>query len=428
MRNKRLAGDMSIICIMSHTPPYDIYSNEPRPELNWNMPNGKWVGIWGYEWPDLLGNELLKISDEINYEVWQPDLRADRIYSHKFKNGLVHKLFPSRRKYYFDGLKIRKGIYSKAIISELYKEIEEKKNVILHLNAKYSCFTKSISFEFYGRIPIIHQFYSDYINVFCNERTSNFIKMIHRKMKNVIYSNYFSNVKEILISKNEGIEVLKQRVNAKIHTVKWGIDFNEWTIDKSKKEARKLLNIPENKYLMLSSSRLYSLKQIDKLITVLSEVSHRDFLCYISGHGDNEYEEKLKKLVENLGMINNIIFVGYVDKDTLKNYYLSSDLFISSSASEMGPYSSMLALALEIPIMTTDTGLVSEILKGKNIGIILPISDYNTWREEIEKAIKGKEINILERKSVISLFNWNRIANEYRNIYMKVINSFYGEI
>lgn len=30
---------------MSHSPAYEQYSNEPRPEINWNTSDDQWVGI-----------------------------------------------------------------------------------------------------------------------------------------------------------------------------------------------------------------------------------------------------------------------------------------------------------------------------------------------------------------------------------------------
>ena len=53
-----------IINIMSDPPPYDLYAGEPRPEINWNTTNGSWVGIWGYDWGDQIGNAVLRETNE----------------------------------------------------------------------------------------------------------------------------------------------------------------------------------------------------------------------------------------------------------------------------------------------------------------------------------------------------------------------------
>jgi len=51
-----------IIHIMNHPPAYEEYADKPRPAINWDTPNGSWVGIWGYDWSDQLASEILKCS------------------------------------------------------------------------------------------------------------------------------------------------------------------------------------------------------------------------------------------------------------------------------------------------------------------------------------------------------------------------------
>jgi hypothetical protein len=85
---------LKVINIVNHPPAYEGHRDRPRPKINWDTPNGSWVGIWGYEWHDIIGNNTLSVADDIEYEVWQPDQRADRIYQHTFETGLVHKIIP----------------------------------------------------------------------------------------------------------------------------------------------------------------------------------------------------------------------------------------------------------------------------------------------------------------------------------------------
>ncbi len=128
---------LRIINIMNHEPNYVAFSDKPRPEVNWDVPKRSWVGIWGYEWQDLIGNYVLKRHRDVQYEVWQPDYRADKVYSHTFDNGLVHKNFPARKVLFPFGLKLRKAIFSKDIITAL-KEIDTThQNIVLQINAYF---------------------------------------------------------------------------------------------------------------------------------------------------------------------------------------------------------------------------------------------------------------------------------------------------
>ena len=169
---------IKVINIIFNSPVYDFYK-ENRPLINWDTPDGSWVGIWGYDWNDIIGNEILKNSNQFYYEVWQPDLRADQIYHYTFKNGLVHKLFPVRNKMYIYGLKVKKGIFSNLILKELAQIINNKEIVLLHLNADYSFFTDLILKKFHKKCPMVFQFYSNSL-LFPDYRTGNLIKKIHK--------------------------------------------------------------------------------------------------------------------------------------------------------------------------------------------------------------------------------------------------------
>jgi glycosyltransferase involved in cell wall biosynthesis len=422
-----MMGDkIKVINIMSHPPAYGIVENEPRPEVNWDAPAGRWLGIWGKDWHDLLGHEILKITDELEYEVWQPDYRADKIYTHRFDYGLVHKLFPARIKKYRDGLRINQAIFSAPILGMLEPLSEDGQPHVLHLDASFSPMSDRIVSRFYQRIPMVHQFYGDFKSYFFRKKQKNILKAFHQSLRERKLSNYFSKFRNVLTCRTEHLDLLRENLKARVHTISWGIDFDYWSRDKSKEEARELLHIPQDKFVILSSSRLYPVKQIDKLIEVLGSLSNRDFRCYITGHGTDAYEGELKELAKRRNVQDHVIFVGFLSTDILKDYYLASDLFTSTSASEMGPHSAELAMAAGVPVMATDTGMVGLILKENNSGVVLPVDDYRRWADELEKAVSGRKIKPVPRDIVRFIFDGARIIREYKDIYQAASAQFKG--
>ena len=171
-----------IIHIMDHCPAYEEHDNLPRPEINWNTPHGEWVGIAGYDWPDLVGIEVLKIEPEIRYEVWQPDLRADRIYSHSFSNGLIHTLFPAVLKKERSGLKKKQNPYSQSIIDSLNDlAIKKRKEdqFIIECGFGYTIFLKKI-LKFRKHFPILREYTGHPYNLTTLNWTINPLKLLHR--------------------------------------------------------------------------------------------------------------------------------------------------------------------------------------------------------------------------------------------------------
>ena len=170
---------IKIINIINHPPDYDGHRDRERPTVNWDVPNGSWVGIWGYDWHDITGGNVLELANDIEYEVWQPDQRADKIYEHKFENGLIHKLFPAKLKSYIHGLRIKKDIFSEILMRELDNEVKKNNQLVLHINAGFRFINIPILEKYHKKVPIVGQFYTNSSKIFNTPQTYNPFKLLN---------------------------------------------------------------------------------------------------------------------------------------------------------------------------------------------------------------------------------------------------------
>jgi len=200
----------------------------------------------------------------------------------------------------------------------------------------------------------------------------------------------------------------------------FGAGFDDWIRKDSKDEVKKRLNIPIDKFIFFSSSRLIPIKQIDKMLIALSKLDSKNFKCYISGRGTEEYEAYLKKVLINHDLENNVKFIGYVDYVTLKEYFQAADLLLSTSKQDAGPSSPFEAAAMETPALLTNTGIASEFFSKNKTGVIVPTDDINVWVDELNKILKGEKVAIPEREKLIAFGDWKKISNYYYNIYKTI--------
>lgn len=409
---------------MNHPPPYNAHRDRERPKVNWDLPNGSWVGIWGYDWHDLIGGKVLEVSKDIEYEVWQPDLRADKVYVHTFDNGLTHKLFPAQMKNYTHGLHLRKDVVSKSLMQELDKEIKKNKQFVLHINAGFRSINIPILKKYSKKIPIVGQFYTNSIDTFRVPKTKNILKLANAYLKNFELRKYYRKFKYIIPSVKEGVDYFEKEFGIKVfhrNFGNFGRNNKEWERDKSKLKSREMLGIDEKKFILLSSSRLIEVKQIDKMLEAFAKVNSNSFVCYISGRGTEAYEKYLNDIIEKNNLKGKIKFIGYVDFDVLKDYFQAADLIISTSYMEAGPAPVMHAASLGIPIILTATGIGYEFYKQHNVGLIVPVDDYKKWTEEIENVINGKRIEIPKKEDVEKFSDQKKISQYYYNIYKEVL-------
>jgi len=419
-----MSEKIRIINVLSETPAYESYRNSPRPKINWDTPGGSWVGIWGYDWPDLLGEEILKISDDFEYEVWQPDLRADKVYSHCFDNGLIHKLFPAEimKSGYFPWK--HKALYSPGLIYELIN-IYNNKKIIIHLNEIFDTITKL----FLNKIEIKRN------PVFISTHGSaiiphNRIFATKNPLNSLSYINSIKHIKRMLkkvdiISemRNDHIDDIKRIYKGKITKMTMGVDFGFWR-NENKEITRKRLGLKDRK-IFLCASNLILRKQVDKVIQQFISLGDKfDFLLIIAGHGSKEYEKYLKELAKPLINSKKIQFVGYKIGNELKDLYNASDLFISTSIHEGASVAIMKAFACQTPVLSSNVGGTFDLMRDLNVDFIVDKSKPESWIEPIEKVLRGYRPKSLDYEIAKGFYHWPIVAKRYTDLYLELFNRY----
>ena len=411
---------VKVVNIIPHPPAYEYIYDSERPKTIWNTPNGSWLGIWRGDWPDLLGSEILKLTKEFEYEVWRPDLRADRIYCHRFENGVFHKSFPAVLIKKMHGSKIVNAVSSPRMLESL--ENLTSKKFLMHLNTPAYWLNQEIIKKLF-KIPKVIQFHS--------KLTTPDIEM--RKLRRNIFANisylrqhlnWLKNRKVYFVYNNsQNCSSLLKYNRIGIKRIFMGCDFNFWIPGKSKKFKKKF-NIKEKTIVFSMASRFNSLKQIDRVIKIFTEIDKDkdyDFKFLIAGHGEVTYENYLINVASDLIKKRKLYFLGYLLGENLLKLYQTTDFFISASTSEGGPVSVIKAIACGIPVICTRVGGVDDIMHQYNAGIFVDRYDYDQWEEKFIEVLTGKvKVRLMDREKAKEIFHWPYIARKLINIYKKL--------
>ena len=416
---------VKIINISPYPPAYALYLGKPRPLINFDTNNSQWVGIWRGEVADRFGIEILKLTNDIEYEIWKPDLRADKIYSHTFEDGITHRSFPAVRSKELFGVKFVDSIHVDTMVREIEKKIEKEK-IILHLSGNPTLF-KYFKIPF-DHVAVVLSFHG--IIYLPNTELFAFTKNIPSKLNSIM--DYFwakeklNKISFITYMNDENIEYLRKIYNGGLMKITGGCDFSFYK-HHSQMSAREEMALPKDKKIFFLASNLTSLKQIDKIICVFTNLSdHYDFLLVIAGHGTEKHEAYLERLSMDLTKKDKLRFVGYVTGDKLLNYYNACDFFLSVSKQEGGPVSVMKAFACEVPVISTKTGNIAEVMKLYNCGCLLDIHDYKMWESVLSEILQDKRrVKPMIREVAKKYYHWPNLARKYLDIYRKVAKKSY---
>lgn len=184
------------------------------------------------------------------------------------------------------------------------------------------------------------------------------------------------------VSEN-GLNYIKNKTPQKFHSklslARLGVQENV-VVNKTDSSQKKLV---------VSCARLIPIKRIPLIPEVLSKIKTPIHWVHFGNGQENDTLNKTLDAVENEFFTFEL--KGDVSNDKILNFYKKSyvDFFISLSASEGLPVSMMEAQSFGIPIVSTDVGGISEIIKHEETGILLSSnSEPENITKTIEKALK----------------------------------------
>ena len=187
-------------------------------------------------------------------------------------------------------------------------------------------------------------------------------------------------------------------------------------LDESIKETIKC----QKKKQVISVGRLCKQKDQETLIKAfhIFVKENKDYKLIIYGEG--ELREKLENLILNLGLSEYVELFGST-KDIYEKM-IQSELFVMSSIYEGYPNALIEAMALGLPVISTDCMYgPSEVIENGVNGILVKVGDYKNLANEMLKIIKNNDFRekIIENTQKNNLiFNKEIIVDKW----LKYIN------
>lgn len=141
-----------------------------------------------------------------------------------------------------------------------------------------------------------------------------------------------------------------------------GLDVTKFKEKINKDVKRRELNIPQDSFVVLSVGELKPHKNHQIIIRAIASLHRKDVVYVICGKG--ELLESLKKLSAELGVLDQVFFLGY--RRDIPEIMHCSDVFAFPSVREGLGLASLEAMAAGLPVIGTDTrGIRDYIVNGK---------------------------------------------------------------
>lgn len=248
---------------------------------------------------------------------------------------------------------------------------------------------------------------------------------IHTGIRKIFYRVFCVPIERFALSKIPYIIVLSPQIEkmvrkisrSKFFIISNGIDLNN---------IQKINSYRKNDYpTVFFLGYLFKGKGVDDLIHAIKLVKIKidNVRLYIGGIG--LYMEKLKELVHDFHLNENVTFLGLLDDNEKFAYMKSMDIFVLPSYWESFPIVLLEAMACGKPIIATNVGGNPFVVSDGVNGFLVQPGDWNNMSEKIIRLLNdNKLIDKMgsESKKRADDFNWDIIAKQTREIYGKIVN------
>ena len=114
-------------------------------------------------------------------------------------------------------------------------------------------------------------------------------------------------------------------------------------------------------------------------------------LCMVGPIKDDSYN-KILKLADNLGVLNYIKIVGWLSKAEWIELSKKYDIFINTTNIDNQPVSVIEAMALGMPIVSTNVGGISKLIQDGENGLLVKKGDTIQMADKISSLIESESL------------------------------------
>ncbi len=176
----------------------------------------------------------------------------------------------------------------------------------------------------------------------------------------------------------------------RIRVVRHGLDLREW--DRSGREGRS----PAGSRIILAVGRLTEKKGYRYLVEACAQLRQRGlaFECHIVGP-DVGLGQDLARHVAALGLGNQVQLVGTISNDAVRERMARATVLAVPSIedrhgdSDGVPNVVLEAMALGLPVVSTDVGGIAEAVQDGQTGFVVPQKDASALAGALERVLAG---------------------------------------
>ena len=307
--------------------------------------------------------------------------------------------------------------------NEFTKYISLLKIDLIHINAPFNMGTFGLELAKKRHIPSITTFHSQFKQDFYKATNS---KLLSTFLSNMIIKNYDKSTVAITMNnfsagvmreyglKRNDVQIVPNATDLKYK--EFDKDFEQQIIDKYKLQTEK--------FNILFIGRFVKVKNVYLILDVLKELLkiNKDFQFIFMGFGPEE--DKMKKIIKENGLEDNIVFTGKVlDIDEKSIIIKNSDLLFFPSVYDTDGIVKIECACYSVPTLCLENTGVSSGIENNVTGFVEK-NNINSLVQRLDFLIKNVDfVQKIGKNAKDRLYiTWKDVGEKLKKIYEKILN------
>ena len=166
--------------------------------------------------------------------------------------------------------------------------------------------------------------------------------------------------------RNEVLESLPDVREESIFVVPMGVNLDVFI-----RRTEYVPPMPPGPFKIITCGRLHFGKGHQDLIRAIAELNEYNMDVYLKIMGDGSEHSALERLINDLDLSERVVLMGAVAEETVRDELEQAHVFALASHDEAIGVAIMEAMAMSLPVVVTDVGGVSELVRDGREGLLV---------------------------------------------------------
>lgn len=200
----------------------------------------------------------------------------------------------------------------------------------------------------------------------------------------------------------------------------------------SKSKSRAEVGLEKDDLVLLQLGRMVPRKGVDNVIRAMGKLKDvpKLKLMVVGGAQDvpdfeNDAEfKRLRKIAQEEGVLESVIFTGRKSRQQLKYYYRAADFFVSTPWYEPFGITPLEAMACGTPVIGSNVGGIKYSVQDNETGFLVPPHNPEALaiavRNGISSPIQYRNLCRNALRRVNEMFTWECVAQQAHQLYREI--------